>query len=522
MMNRTVPSVDYTGRKIYVSHTLAFPRDELVLFLEGTSRKICSAFEFMMTFNWKSSWGESEISRLIEEAEDLEASSLEAFYPDLEESQFSESQFPLGSLLAFDYSDEGLQIEPKKAAWKFENLTPEEMLTTFHRAWLCLDPWRGTGKYAGLIVQPQVTLRDSWRYSFTTNMRDGRPDAYQWAVLSAGCPTIPNRGEITPAAWEYVSPEEVQEKLGPRIGHLLVERCLQGPESWAQRHLREKLRPLQNECEEAVREAKEVLRKEWESIIQCVRDQTQKATVALNEALLPYRQAFDQERDSSEWRSGLFVIKDQARQRMHQSCGSFQQSAEPILRLINPQDLAFDPDCADVNFNDLQQDFNALVTDYQNTRPYTLMSESLWASKRNEAELLSDRERLEALLLLANDDREAELVEERKKLEQKFRSKSEEMEARLNDLTQKNKECIEVRRKLEKNIQKCERRRRRGLILTSTLFVFCLIGMYFLVKKQTAQNTTRPSEIQVSVNDGVPKRGEDKKQPQHTPEAKKE
>jgi hypothetical protein len=89
LMNRTVPTGDYTGRAIYVSHTLAFRLDELMDFLAKKQGKISSVFEFMWKFEWKSSWSSSETPQWIEESADLEASSLEAFnYTDLDESKF--------------------------------------------------------------------------------------------------------------------------------------------------------------------------------------------------------------------------------------------------------------------------------------------------------------------------------------------------------------------------------------------------------------------------------------------------
>ena len=537
LMNCTHPGPDYTRRPSHISHSLAFRLDELMDFLDSSTTKqvkISSVFEFMTKFKWESSWSDNETSRWIEESEDLEASP-EMFYSDLDESQF-----PIGPLLAFDYPEDGSPIKPKRAAWQFENLTPEEMLATFHSAWLCLDPWRGTRKYQDLLAEPQVTLRDSWRYSFTTNMRDCRPDAYQWAVLSAGCPTIPNREKITPSSWEKLSPEEVKEKLGPHFGDLLVERCVQGPEAWAQHGLKEKLKLHRERFEEEVINAREFLRQESEKILQCVKDETEKATETWKKGVNPYCQDFHGEEEVSGWSSSLAAMNAETLQKIRENHDIYQQSAAPLLGLINAQDLVADLACYDLNFNDLQEKFNALVAEYQKLRPYALMSESLQTIQRSETKLLSDKENLEAELASVKESYEAELASEIKKLEEELASMKESYEAeaaserkKLENELASTKECYEAeaaseRKRLEDKFRSKREeytgrlhRARVAVLLLSVIFPLCIVCVYIVLNKKHKTETTQyhkdtqPSDSPSAVNEG-----KDNKKPENTPQPK--
>jgi hypothetical protein len=610
LMNCTHPSLDYTRRPSYISHSLAFRLDELMDFLDSSTTKqvkISSVFEFMTKFKWDSSWSNSETPQWIEESADLEASSLEAFhYTDLDESKF-----PIGPLLAFDYAEDDSPIKPKLAAWQFENLTPKEMLATFHSAWLCLDPWRGTRKYADLLGEPQLTLRDSWKCSFTTDPKDRETDAYQWTVLSATRPDIPNREKITPSSWEELSPEEVKEKLGPHFGDLLVERC-EGPESWAQHGLKEKLKPLQEICEEGVKNASWVLREEWEKIIQCVKDETRKAAETWNEGVNPYCQDLQGEEDISEWTNRLAAINEQAQRKLREEwekiiqcvkdetrkaaetwnegvnpyCQdlqgeedisewtnrlaaineqaqrklrenhySYQQSAAPLLRLINDQDLAADSGCHDLNFNDIQKYFNELVDEYQNWRPRALMSESLQALQRNEAKLLLDKQNLEAELIserrnfednlrlkreeveaelaLAKYTHDADLASEKRKLEGKLRSRKEEMDAQLRDLTAKKEKITEGKRYLEMEVEKLKRSLRRERLVVLVLFIICIVCasvcLFYNNEKQRprehlskTEDSPESGKTQSGNDSDKANSGEDEKKPEHTQEPEKE
>ena len=560
MMNRTVPDVDYTRRPSYVSHTLAFRLDELMGFFDEIQGKIPSVFEFMLKFEWKSSWSDNETSRWIEESEDLEASP-EMFYSDLDESQFS-----FHSLLAFDYPEDGSPIKPKRAAWQFENLTPKEMLATFHSAWLCLDPWRGTRKYKDFLAEPQVTLRDTWKYSFTTNTRGGPPDAYQWAVLSDELRTIPNRDVVIPSLWENLSQEEVKEKLGTNLGHLLVERCVSGPESWAQHALKEKLKPHLERFEEEVINAREFLSQESGKILQCVKDETEKATETWKKGVNPYCQDFQGEEEVSGWRTSLAAMNEETLQKTRENYDVYQQSAGPLLVLINAQDLAADLDFYDLKFNDIQKEFNALVAEYQNLRPYALMSESLQAIQRSETKLLLDKENLEAELAserknledkfksireemaaelalerefyenkLASDKEnlEAELATERKEREDKFRSGREEMAALLRDLTAKKEKITEGKRDLEVRVEKLKSRLRSERLVVLVLFVICIVcaGVYLFYKNKKQKPEEPPSKTEYLPESGEPRSGDDSekaksgegnKKPEQTPKGDKE
>jgi peptidoglycan hydrolase CwlO-like protein len=232
VMNRAVPDIEYTRRTSHVSHTVAFREEELKQFFHTRISAIPSAFEFMRNFEWLSSW-KDELNWLEDDA-DLDEFRTKAFDANL----FNVSN-PLDPkyLLAFVHSDTG--SKPKRLAWRFGEGNSEEMLDTFHQAWLCLDPWQGTRKYRDLLGEPEVSMLASWQCTFSTNLLHGRPDPYVWVALSPEFPELASRELIEPLAWKEMLPEEIKDKIDRPFGNLLVERCVQGPEPWAKKQLQE-------------------------------------------------------------------------------------------------------------------------------------------------------------------------------------------------------------------------------------------------------------------------------------------
>lgn len=249
IMNRTQPEADYTYRGTHISHTIAIRQNELMDFLRSADTGINSVFEFMRDFPWVSSW--VGVPQWVEDADDMDASSEKnRFWA--QDPDFGKPLAPQG-LLAFDYPEDA-PPRAKRAAWRFGDGSPEEILETFHRAWLSLDPWRGLRKYGDHLDEPHISLCESWICAFTTSHRDGSPtDPYQWIALSAARSSIPNRDVIDPAEWNAMSPDAVKERIGSELGSLLADRCVQGSEGWANTRLVDKLKNLEKNYEEKAR-----------------------------------------------------------------------------------------------------------------------------------------------------------------------------------------------------------------------------------------------------------------------------
>lgn len=366
IMNRTVPDVDYTGRTSHISHTIAVREDELRAFLLSINEGVASVFEFMERFEWKSTW-EGEPT-WIEETEDLEASGLEGF-----RSSLASTVTPLDphGLLCFDYSETN-STKPRRAAWSFAGASPEEMLETFHRAWLCLDPWRGSCKRGGILGEPSVTLRDSWACSFTTNLRHGRPDFYQWVALSAESPTIPNRVVIDPAEWNAMSYDAVKERIGSELGSLLVDRCVQGPEEWANARLIDKLKNLEKDYEEKARIRVKEAHDDMLALIETLRSKVDSS----RQHILTFERegywSYDEkaEAEVSELRGKLSGQQQQSLHDIKTERGEYEVEVRKVLELLPPglaEESGFEITVKD-GFPSLTAEFEKWVECYRDDR----------------------------------------------------------------------------------------------------------------------------------------------------------
>jgi hypothetical protein len=371
IMNRTVPDVDYTGRTSHISHTIAVREDELRAFLLSINEGVASVFEFMVGFEWKSSW-EGDPT-WIEETEDLEASSIEGF-----RSSMGSTAAPLDphGLLCFDYSETD-SPKPKRAAWSFGGASPEEMLETFQRAWLCLDPWRGSRKHGDILGEPHVTLRDSWACSFTTNLRHGRPDFYQWVALSAESPTIPNRDVVDPRAWSEISPDLVKERIDSELGRLLVDRCVQGAEAWADEGLVDKLKELEKDYEENAKNLNEDAYDEIQSLINGFRSSVEAVKQEISDFERQRYWAYSDEADKeiSELRAKLSMRQMSAHQNIENIRSEYETNAIEIRNLLSPSLLekAGMETSATNGFPSLTKDFEALA---QSFRDYSRIAQT--------------------------------------------------------------------------------------------------------------------------------------------------
>ncbi len=225
VMNRTVPATDFTGRTSYVSHTIALRLTDLKLWMDQHPGRIISPFEFMLGFEWKDKWVGKP--RWIKEDED------EEICWDIS-SYLLKAPIPLecsasAPLLAFDYP-RGSSPQAKLLTWKTGKLKSADMLCLFHQAWIALDPWRGENKYRDHLDEPDSSLADAWDCTFTTNLRNERPDPYQWVVLTGESPGNIETLDIT--EWQSLDDSIITQRIGEPIGSLLVARS-KNPEEWA-------------------------------------------------------------------------------------------------------------------------------------------------------------------------------------------------------------------------------------------------------------------------------------------------
>ena len=265
LLNRTVPAVDYTGRSSCVSHTLAMREKELQDCAIKTASSFPNVFEFMRQFSWKSDWNGEPRWESDEEALSIEGS--------LRSIRLAAGNIggPRSSslLLAFKASD-GDSLLPYRAAWQIPGEHSDQILDFFASIWLALDPWRGESPYKGILDEPVISPVASWFYSFTTNLRNIRPDPYHWIVLSKNQPSVAGREILDPATWRTADPVDIGARLDDAgIPRLVIDRIEEGPEKWAQRLLRKKLQDLKGEFEERIRsENTEIARKFAELIEQ--------------------------------------------------------------------------------------------------------------------------------------------------------------------------------------------------------------------------------------------------------------
>lgn len=391
LMNRTVPTVDYTGRTSHVSHTVAVEEQSLDEFFSDKS-SITSVFEFMCRFEWRQSWNES--SRWLDDEDDVKASNADFFSSAFSDERMSMDPRPL---LAFDFL-EGSKPKPKRAVWQIQDKTPEGMLKFFHQAWLGLDPWRGTRKYGDLLGEPAVSLLDSWRYSFTTNLRHGQSDGYQWVVASPDCPSIPNRELIEPSKWESLTPDSIKQKIGPPFGGLLVDRCVQGPDAWAQSELRLLLDKLKQEYAEKAQIKSKGVKDQVEAIVSDFRGKVD----ALKASIVLYEKegfwSFDKEADIEKTRHQILEREMNAKGAAENLMKEYHEKADAVAGLLTidrvsgSDELLAEPHC----FPEFLAVFDRLADEYRNKRRIVYICDyaKSWVAegerlKRENAELNS-------------------------------------------------------------------------------------------------------------------------------------
>jgi hypothetical protein len=232
VMNRTVPATDFTGRTSYVSHTITLRLDDLQHWRKKYQGSLFSSFEFMLHFTWQDAWNAKP--SWIEEVDDIDFGENIAghlFANHQPEVFDSRECIPSSPLLAFEFSEIS-KPKPKRLSWNMGTMHSAAVLSFFHQAWIMLDPWRGGRTYRDYLNEPNVSLAESWDYSFTTNLRNERPDPYQWVVLMGGSSQLGNRKNVDLNDWQNLNEQIVIQEIGETYGSLLVERS-KNPKEWA-------------------------------------------------------------------------------------------------------------------------------------------------------------------------------------------------------------------------------------------------------------------------------------------------
>lgn len=254
LLNRAVPTVDFTGRSSFVSHSLAFREDEW-LGLAHVPQECMTPFEFIGGFKrWISEWDQSP--HYLEDSAEIYIN----HYGDLaEHAERWEHLRDPSLLLAFDFSTETEPI-PKRTVWEMNDHNSEDALKVFHSAWMNMDPWRGTKPYGEFLDEPRINLRDSWNCTFATNLRHGRPDPFHWILHVPIGSKLQSREHIV-----YPDPSRkvdcILDALGEKWRYIFPER-INNSHAWAKNYILTKIKELKSMTEEKIHlRAQEVFQK---------------------------------------------------------------------------------------------------------------------------------------------------------------------------------------------------------------------------------------------------------------------
>ena len=329
VMNRTVPATDFTGRTSHVSHTIAIRLSDLNQWLGRQSGRIESPFEFMLRYPWADTWAESP--HLIEEADDslIQAASIKR------DERHPREYLPSAPLLAFECPDKR-RLVPKSLIWKIDGTKPDELLRLFHEAWVTADPWRVEKNYDDPLEGPNISLAEAWECTFTTNLRNERPDPYKWIMLTSESRGPGNREIMDTAEWSNLGDDEIAQKIGEPFGALLVARS-SDPEAWArtetQRRISETISNFERRKE---REAGS----EQSALIRCI-DEMKLEIGKLEVKIIDHQKANDGT-DISEDITKTLASKEseiigliQGAEKSHQSMvAEFQSQISPLHNLL--------------------------------------------------------------------------------------------------------------------------------------------------------------------------------------------
>lgn len=332
LLNRTVPAVDYTGRTSCVSHTLAIRESELHVFGQTTPGPFPNIFEFARNFAWKNTWEgepmwepEGEILTIANTLGSVKPSALDT----------TRARSP-AALLAFEEVGSG-SFQPRRAAWQLPGQSPEEILDLFSEIWCCIDPWRGESPYKSALDEPYLCSLASWTCSFTTNLRNNRPDPYRWVVLSPKVPHLPGREILEPEKWRSADPNEVKRLLALNgIPDLMVERIEEGPTNWAIRCLNRKLQELDRRYDEGIRAQNENTAQELGELIGRLETEIGQCKPTLDGVRSVYKAMFGESGDLVTCLEPQFAnCKYTAEKRSRDLLEEYSQKSDPIRTLLS-------------------------------------------------------------------------------------------------------------------------------------------------------------------------------------------
>ena len=332
VLNRTVPAVDYTGRTSCVSHTLAFKENDLYTYCGGLPGPFPTVFEFMRDFAWKSSWEGNP--RWETDGEILTI--VNALSQNVVSEWGDASPRSTVGLLAFETVDNKVP-QPKRIAWQLPGKTPEEILDFFSKIWSCLDPWRGVSKFKGILDEPEFSSLSSWSCTFATNLRNNRPDPYQWVVLSPKVPHLPGREVLEPGKWRGADPAEIKRQLSDNgISDLIVERIEEGPRNWARRRLEGKLQDLSQQYDEGIRAQNDGTSHALGELISQLNSAVEECTSQIGEVWKEYSQMYGVGGDLATSLEQQFAYhKDLAESRSRDLLDDYHQKSGPIRTLLS-------------------------------------------------------------------------------------------------------------------------------------------------------------------------------------------
>lgn len=223
LLNRTGPTTDYSGRRSFVSHTLAIEWGQLTSFLDNTQCGEFTPCQLFRSFPWQDSWNDAQAA-WIESDDDLAAESLSA--PKPQGRDLAGQYSGLLQLFEFDDSDE-LQVRRVYLTGSPSN--HDQALDSFDKAWLAVDPFLSIQDLGQHLPGPKIKPIDSWRASFITHLTGSQPDAFAWVILPRATQPPGNRAVLD---FESLSTEAASDSLNDGLHDYLIARA-KDPRDWA-------------------------------------------------------------------------------------------------------------------------------------------------------------------------------------------------------------------------------------------------------------------------------------------------
>lgn len=420
LLNCAVHTVDYTGRASHVSHTIAFLEEEWSDLMERAPR-VPSPIEFIRKFAWVSEWETGRAKEWIEEGQDQDLSNLERFL----DTPPATSTNDFATLLAFEYPQDSPPL-PRKILWKCDSSDPHAILDLFHEAWTGLDPWRGERPYGDLLDEPPISIRESWRCSFTTNLRHGRPDPFLWIASSPDCTSLQGREVLDLAKWKLDGADSIKQVIGARWGDLLISRKTSARD-WANAALHLMLEKERIAFENKVRAGSEELTEGASKVIAEMKHALLEEEGTLSKLGMRSEMAETRVR---EWRDRLSQIENRAKERGAEDLQDYRKRTHEIRALLGETQTS----CSDAEstgapgerFLSEWTDFEQLEIKYKQAKYQTDLDQRYKATDEAYKAAWRDKESYKEELEISHDDlarereRSKELEDQKWQLQKKL------------------------------------------------------------------------------------------------------